>query len=523
MSRTSLVTALALLLALSPVAEGQAPSVPLRWVEATVDAEAELLIRVQELAGVIPSQVISLRPLSPAQIENLDGEIADTTMKAVARPRRVIWVAPRATMVFNSAVPYGLNDGAVWAGRGITGALTGGVAGRVGPLYFSAVPTLFLAENREFDLAPTGFPDRLAFADPRNALAIDQPQRFGAQRYGRVDLGATTVQVVAGPLTAGVSTANQTWGPTIHLPLVLGRNAPGFPHAFLGTSTPVRTRLGSVHARFTWGHLRQSQFAASENLEAHRFTTGAVIAYAPPGISGLELGAARFFHNSWSEEGLRAYHLLQPFEALFKAALPDNLGGADGRSGPENQLASAFARWAFPRSGFEIFGEFARNDHNWDLRDYLLEPDHASAYTLGAQRVWKRGAGRYVVFRAEVLNAHVSHLNEVRPQGDFYRHREVRQGHTHRGQILGSPAAYGGGGSILVVEHRAQGQLVRGSWHRTHRHPDGDVLHALLGEVTRPFGMVALTTKAGLIYNLSRNLGSDVAGLHMGFTLGTAR
>ena len=31
--------------------------------------------------------------------------------------------------------------------------------------------------------------------------------------------------------TAGVSTANQQWGPSADLPLLLGTNAAGFPHA----------------------------------------------------------------------------------------------------------------------------------------------------------------------------------------------------------------------------------------------------------------------------------------------------
>ena len=44
----------------------------------------------------------------------------------------VYFLAPEATLIYNSAFPYGFNDGAIWAGRGVTGAVQAGVGGHVG-------------------------------------------------------------------------------------------------------------------------------------------------------------------------------------------------------------------------------------------------------------------------------------------------------------------------------------------------------------------------------------------------------
>ena len=43
--------------------------------------------------------------------------------------------------------------------------------------------------------------------------------------------------------SAGLSNARETWGPAVTHPLILGPNAPGFAHAFVGTGHPVPITL----------------------------------------------------------------------------------------------------------------------------------------------------------------------------------------------------------------------------------------------------------------------------------------
>src|SRR5690606_35961536 len=105
-----------------------------------------------------------------------------------------------------------------------------------------------------------------------------------------------------------------------------------------------------------------------------------------------------------------------------------------------------------PNTGLEVYGEYAREDHNCDARDFFLEPDHDSAYLLGARRTWGGERESWTVVRGEVMNAEISHLFRVRPQTRFYRHGSLRHGHTFQGQVLGAPDGYGGAAAELAVD-----------------------------------------------------------------------
>src|SRR5690606_33231392 len=138
-------------------------------------------------------------------------------------------------------------------------------------------------------------------------------------------------------------------------------------------------------------------------------------------------------------------------------------GGLESR---DNQLATAWARWAFPDAGLEVYGEFARNDHPWDLRDLVVEPDQNAAWMLGG--AWAGGRpDRMWVVRGEPANSRITHICTVRQrQSMFYRHSRARQGHTHRGRILATSAIYGGGGSYLGVDLYERWGRVGGRWRR---------------------------------------------------------
>ncbi len=268
-----------------------------------------------------------------------------------------------AVLRYNSAFPYGSNDGAVWAGRGLTSALDLGFAFRLGPISATLNPIAFSAQNRTFPLQANGSTTN-PFADPLFPGNVDRPQRFGTAAYSRIDPGESTVRLDVLGLSAGVSTANMGWGPMENYPYILGGNAPGFPHAFVGTGGPLPIWIGRVHGRLIWGQLEQSAYSPATGTSYYssalepgtkRFASGAVGVFQPRGVDGLEIGVARFFHSLWPKEGIPRSYFSKAFEAIFKVSLPNSSPGfgvnADRGIG-DNQLASAFARWVFPKSGF---------------------------------------------------------------------------------------------------------------------------------------------------------------------------
>jgi hypothetical protein len=517
-----------------------------------VGSEEENYLRYLQDAGLAALYPWSLREFSQK-------ELATLAVKRESHPlsgkgdyrdypsRFSIKVLPvNVVFRFNSAFPYGSNDGAVWAGRGLTSAMDLGFAFRAGPLSATFNPIAFRAENRPFPLQASGVPGANPYADPLFPTAIDRPQRFGASAYARVDPGESTVRIDLLGLAAGVSTANMGWGPMEIYPYIIGANAPGFPHAFVGTSSPVPIWIGKIHGRVYWGRLEQSAYSPvtgtsyySSMLEAgtKRFISGAVATFEPRGFSGLELGAARFFHSIWPRTGIPRSYFTKPFQAILKNGLSSSggfLGGADPGAG-DNQEASAFARWVFPSSGFELYGEYGREDHSANIRDIIQEPDHSRSYGLGFRKVFHRDSTRFSAIRFEMINYELPTLARHRSEGGIYIHYVLRQGHTNLGQLIGSDAGVGSGAGATLAWDRfdSTGRLSVG-WTRSIRAEDGtfyengvptsiarDILHVLCFERSRYVLGGELSAKLAVVRDFNRYFAQDVWDLNstVGFRL----
>ena len=526
---------------------------PLAFPEAPyhlmVGSDDEQYLRYMQDAGIARLYPWSLREFSPR-------ELAEMAVK----PRSHPWsgkgdytgfpfpfsfkVLPMNVVFrFNSAFPYGSNDGAVWAGRGLTSAIDGGVALRAGPFSATINPIAFLAQNASFTLQQSVFPQPNPFVDPQYPTAIDRPQRFGNGSYGRLDPGESTVRFDMLGLAGGVSTANMGWGPMELYPYILGGNAPGFPHAFVGTSAPAPIWIGKLHARVVWGRLEQSEFSPvtgtsyySSTLESgtKRFMSGAVLIFQPRGPAGLEVGAARFFHSIWPRTGIPRSYLTKPFEAILKTGLGSSagfVGGTDVDVG-DNQLASAFFRWVFPGSKFELYGEYGREDHSADTRDLLQEPDHSRTYGFGMKKVFRVDSTRMSALSFEMIDYELPTLARHRGEGGIYVHGTLRQGHTNLGQVMGADVGVGTGAGFTLQWDRfdRSGKSSIGLSNRVN-HERGtffdtgiadprakDISYALQGQRLRYVRFGELVANAALVREFNRDYLRDAWNLN--FALG---
>ena len=489
-------------------------------------SEAERYLRALEVAGIAPPTTWSVRPFSSRVVRRLAA--ADSAhpwaARFAVRPRDVLWVQaiePELTGILNSSFPYGQNDGPIWAGKGLTASVLGGVEGGAGPFEFRLAPQLFGAQNARFPLVPNGLTGPQAFGDSKFGGSIDLPQRFGDGAYHRIDPGQSFAQVRLLGFAAGLSTGNEEWGPAAESPFLLGVNAAGFGHAFIGTDGPLD--LGPLRASFRiiGGRLDQSPYAPVTD-NARRYLSGAVVTLGVSYIPGLEIGGARLFHNVWPDSGVSLSDLLTPLiKNPFKVRLTAQLGGQGYE--PDNQLASVFFRWNVPRSGFEVYGEMGREDNAFDMRDYLVEPDRDMSYSLGFQRVWKRPDGSLLALRGEVLNSAASHLALVRTPAPPYIHSPVRQGHTQLGQVLGAPGGYGGGAGMVAVEWLTSTGRRTITWRRTIREPTDyaapkDVVHAATVDWLMFRRRVDLSPEATIAYNLNRDGAGNALNLRTALT-----
>lgn len=499
--------------------------------EVFVGSELENYLRVLQTVGIVPLYPWSSRSFSPVELDalmpTLGGHPWSDRYDWVAR--HASWtfdlVQPTLTSRFNSTFPYGWNDGPIWAGRGVTTAVQAGFAVRYGPFSLTVAPMAFRSENNGFALLPNGATGRLVYADGVYGQEIDLPQRFGDRPYGMLDPGQSTLRVDAWGVAAGVSTANQFWGPAIDFPFIIGDNAAGFPHAFLGSAHPINLWGVRVHGRLVWGRLEQSAFSPETAAGGRRFMAGLVGVATLRWVPGLEVGLSRFSHSVWPPGGPTIDDLLRLVRSQY--------GANQVHLANDNQLASAFFRWVFPRRGVEVYGEYGREDYNQNLRDLLEEPDHIGGYSymVGIRKVVSRPGARLISTRIEMQHAPAAVVPSGRERPPVYIHAgEPAQGHTERGQLLGSAAGLGGAATVVAVDLYQPGgrwtvQLTRllrqdaGDFPKTGQiNPRArDLQHTLALERLVFRGRYDLFARAASVYEMNRDFRRDAFNLNLVF------
>jgi hypothetical protein len=406
-------------------------------------------LRILQMRGEADVGSFLVRPLSlgrlrlTAESHTWDARLG--TARNLSTHGALAVAAPSLRTFVNTSFPVGGADGVVWQGRGVTTVLDGGAVVRVGALTVTARPAVIYTQNAGFDLAPVGLHDMPEYAYPW--FRIDMPQRFGPTDFWTLDPGQSEVRFDAWGGSLGFGTSNLFWGPGVRNAIVMSQNAPGFPHAFLGTDGMLETVLGGFEARWVWGRLQQSDWFDPSSTSSKRFITGIALAYAPPYFEGLSLGLARVFYVSVPPSGTPVSDYLSVLQGIRKRtiATPENPTGDDAH----DQILSLFARWVLAESRFEVYGEWARNDHSWEIRDFLLEPEHSQAYTVGLRQGFDAPGERFATLTAELTHLEASPTFQVRGKGTYYAHHLTTQGYTQRGQIIGAAVGPGGNSQHL--------------------------------------------------------------------------
>lgn len=414
-------------------------------------------LRYLQSEGKVPLVTWGLRGFSPNVVDSLTTIGGNHPWKNswMFRPEhdQYFRIIPIDVMArFNSAYPYGINEGPVWSGKGATTAVSAGVMGTWGPLSVVIKPIVFWAQNSAFATQPTGEVGNRAFEDALYGQTIDRPQRFGRASYTHVDPGETTVRFDGWGVSLGATSANEWWGPATMFPYLVGNNAAGVPHVFLGTERPTNIYIGTLQARVEYGMEFQSPYSPVQGSETfrnvdstgtRRVMSGLILTFSPRGIPGLELGGARYFHRPWTGS-FTASDLKSPFEGLLTASPNVTAGGTSYTSAEvANQLASVWMRWVFPHSGLEVYGEYGHEDHNIDLNDLYAELDHSRTAMLGFRKAFMYDSSGFQAVRMEWFDGTQSTNARHRAEGAIYLHSVLHQGHTEEGKVIGTGTGIG--------------------------------------------------------------------------------
>ena len=343
---------------------------------------------------------------------------------------------------WNSSIPYSWNDGAQWAGRGLTNTISGGVRAEYGPLSANFAPEIVYEQNRPFQFIRARTIGRSAYSSPWHGgvESMDLPLRFGDQAITQVDPGDSWIELRKHGLAAGASTDEQWWGPGIRNAIVLSDNAAGIPQVYLRSARPIATPLGQIEFRWELGGLTESAFFDTTSTNNVRAFNALILTLRTAFDTGLTVGVSRAVYSPVTGVAGLIGHTIDVFTRWNEVSNITSPSPAN----PNDQILSLFTRWVVPDAGVELYGEWATLFAP-GLRELLVDPYRHQGYTLGFQWVHKRQAdpGLRVQAEATMLEQTPPALVTVTPI--FYTSRVIPQGYTQRGQIIG--AAVGPGGS----------------------------------------------------------------------------
>lgn len=487
-----------------------------------VGATIGSLLSGRAAAQVVPgagSQIGSIAG-DRARIEQLTGHPPDSTASHLI-PSGFRSVYPTLRVVENSALPADGNDGALWAGRGLSASLSGGFSYarrvRAGNIVLWVEPELLYSANRPFPVIAGREPGRSAFSSPWHIgrMSADLPLRFGDQAVRAIGPGQSSITVTTDRVTFGAATSNEWWGPALRNTLLISDNAAGIPRLFARTTTPLRTKYGKLEGRAFIGGLSESPYFDEASSNDIRSLNGLLVTFQPALDTGLTIGLSRLVMATVpSPLGVLPHMLdvLLSYETM-RDVTDTLVTGEFAQS--SDQLISLFARWVFSESGVEIYGEWSRMELPRSIRQFLEVPQNTQGYTLGLQWVGARSVEHSVRLQSEVTYLEQTREVPGRATQDYYTGRATAQGFTQRGQILGASIGPGAssqfvGGDYLAPRWQAgafvgrvrseNDALYREGGPRNTQH-DVTLYSGVRGGVRLPRSDVAGTLSVGRRYN----------------------
>jgi hypothetical protein len=244
-----------------PAAAQQPADTPGAWNVITplvpIGGAAEESLRLRQLLGEVPT----------------DGYLIRSTSTLTGTPGRgeaeaLLWsiVPPTIDFVWNSDLPFALNQGGLWAGRGSSAQVTAGVQLVRGPVRLILAPTVEYSQNQDFQVIPADSAGRSQFTLPWRAgrHSADLPLRFGDRPLHLLHLGQSSLTYRAGGVAGG----------------------PRHREPVVGSRGPQRHRDEQQRARHP-ARLRAHRRAAADRGRRAR---GALDARRPRGVALLRRG-----------------------------------------------------------------------------------------------------------------------------------------------------------------------------------------------------------------------------------------
>jgi len=366
---------------------------------------------------------------------------------------------------FNLNRPYGYNDGSLYPARGYQTRVSGGLYVKAGVLVLQLAPEIVYAQNENFatfNNVQAGNNDKQLISSYFGIVnGIDAPERFGTAPLTHLYWGQSKLTVNFKDIELGLSTENLWWGPGIQNSIMMSNSAPGFLHWTVNSVKPMKTFLGSFEWQIIGGELKESGYrpdtAGLANAANYytakpvvtRYISAFTINWHPKWVDGFFVGASAYdymnidsTYHKWS-----TIHKLVP--VFIGSSVKDNaITSTNNGDGQDLAIALNF-RQVFVKYKAEIYAEWARNDWSASLNDFLQDPEHSAAYTIGGRKLFDLLNGAFLQFKTELTHLERDPSYLVRNDPMWYVHGVAPQdGYTNQGRYVG--AGIGPGSNSLM-------------------------------------------------------------------------
>lgn len=381
--------------------------------------------------------------------------------------RKVAKVLPFvSTTVFNSDRPYGWGNYGLQNGVGFQSFVSPGVFLKFHFLEVQLRPEFYFSQNRKFQGFSGDFSVSSNFARFRYWNFGDHPERFSGEFNRIADWGQSYVSLSFGKAQIGLSTQNIWWGPGQFTGLIFSNNARGMKHLFLKTKSPAYIGIGHLEAQIIFARAEDSGLAPTQNQQLNsqyfrpfsgdwRYVNGISLVYNPVFLKDFFIGFNRVFQRFNKDTPKTFSGIIPVFEAFQKERFFQNGNSVIYDQEAQDQLISFFLRFKSEKGKFEIYTEFGKHDHNFNWREFILNPEHARAYLFGFQKLFSlRQKENLIQLRGEIIHQQES-INRYIRYADlgvlntsWLTHYQVR-GFTNYGESMGTGIGVGANAQIL--------------------------------------------------------------------------
>ncbi len=344
---------------------------------------------------------------------------------------------------YNTAAPYGQNDGVLWQGKGYNTSLTGGLRLEGYGLELTFKPQISFSQNLAFDIMPSSYDNEYGyFWGYDKNIGVDAPQRFGDKPFFSFDWGDTEIRYTWENITAGFGTQAIWLGPAKINPILHSNNAATYPKVDIGLRRQsivlpwINWYAGDIETRLWVGKLSESNYFDNDNSNNHNLISGLSLAYAPSFIPGFTFLLNRLCLVKWDWKNLK-----------YIWPLAENSHVGEQNAGEDQKMSFGFD-WIFEPVALELYSEIGLDDYviSGVPFGYIRYPFHTLAYTLGLNKMItiSKNKSIYGAFQIEINNSEMSQDFQLQWPYNFGFHHQIAQGYTNKGQWLGTGYGYGG-------------------------------------------------------------------------------